>query len=199
MNFKKLFGAGLVAGAVAISSIGSAGAAVTFDPATGTGFVGKGDVQVPFGWNDAKLQQNAAGVSFDYSSTSDDEYAVTCEWDTGNRKIVHHIQKKRATVGSTVAYDVTKVDRKNPNGKVTGFNLTGITKDSLEESSDGSVPVVGQACPNTGNDAGTDSSVTKLITDVERLSSTSTEALTAYHNASGLSAIIWPPPAPTVA
>jgi hypothetical protein len=39
-------------------------AAVTFDPATGTGFVGKGDVQSAFGWNNAGLQQNAAGVTF---------------------------------------------------------------------------------------------------------------------------------------
>lgn len=37
-------------------------AAVTFDPVTGTGFVGKGDVQTAFGWNNQQLQQNADGV-----------------------------------------------------------------------------------------------------------------------------------------
>lgn len=188
----KLLVATAAVGAVALT--GTATAAVTFDPATGTGFVGKGDVQVPFGWNDAKLQQYASGVSFEYESKSDDQYAVTCEWETGNKKIVHHIQKKRANVGSSVAYDVTKIDRKNPNGKVTGFSLTGINDDSVVESSSGSVPVEGDSCPETGNEAGTDNAVDKKITNVELLSSTATESLTALHAGLGLSAVIWPPP-----
>lgn len=188
----KLLVAMTAIGAVALT--GAATAAVTFDPASGTGFVGKGDVQLPFNWNDSKLQQYASGVRFEYASSSDDEYAVTCEWDTGNKKIVHHIQNKRANVGSSIAYDVTKVDRKNPNGKITGFNLTGIDQASLVESSDGSVPVEGGPCPKTGNDAGTDNAVDKIITEVELLSSTKTESLTALHVELGLSAVIWPPP-----
>lgn len=188
----KLLVATAAFGAVALT--GTATAAVTFDPATGNGFVGKGDVQVPFGWNDAKLQQYASGVSFEYESQSDDQYSVTCEWDTGNKKIVHHIQTKRASVGSSVAYDVTKSDRKNPNGKITGFNLTGIDQATLSESSNGSVPVVGGSCPETGSDEGTDNAVDKTITDVELLFSTGAQSLTALHAGLGLSAVIWPPP-----
>lgn len=44
--------------------VASALAAVTFDASTGTGFVGKGDVQLAFGWNNKQLQANAAGVTF---------------------------------------------------------------------------------------------------------------------------------------
>jgi hypothetical protein len=34
-------------------------AAVTFNPMTGEGFVGKGDVQLIYGWNNQQLQLNA--------------------------------------------------------------------------------------------------------------------------------------------
>ena len=186
----KLLVATAAVGAVALT--GTATAAVTFDPASGTGFVGKGDVQVPFGWNDAKLQQFATGVSFVYESESDDEYAVTCEWDTGSKKIVRHIQTKRANVGSMVTYDVKSATRNNPNGKVTGFKLTGLQ--NVVQSSDGSVPVVGASCPETGNDAGTDNAVDKKITGVELLSSSATQSLTALHAGENKSAVIWPPP-----
>jgi hypothetical protein len=53
----------------------AANAAVTFNDTTGTGFVGKGDVQVAFGWNNKQLQTNATGVSF--SSTQGATQAVT--------------------------------------------------------------------------------------------------------------------------
>ena len=42
-------------------------ATVTFDPSTGTGFVGKGDVQLAFGWNNATLQQNAGSLRYSYN------------------------------------------------------------------------------------------------------------------------------------
>ena len=53
----------------------AANAAVTFNETTGTGFVGKGDVQVAFGWNNKQLQTNATGVSFSF--TQDATQAVT--------------------------------------------------------------------------------------------------------------------------
>ena len=172
--------------AVALAAPAAATAAVTFDPATGKGFVGKGDVQVPFGWNDSKLQQYAAGVTFTYESASDDTYSVTCEWETGNNKIVHHIQRKRADVSSSVAYDVTKVDRKSPNGKVTGFNLTGKGTEVID--AEGSVPVVGGQCPENQGQG-----VEKLIAAVDLVSSDASETLTALHADQQLSAVIWPP------
>ena len=53
----------------------AASAAVTFNETNGTGFVGKGDVQVAFAWNNKQLQTNATGVSFSF--TQDATQAVT--------------------------------------------------------------------------------------------------------------------------
>jgi hypothetical protein len=176
-RFTKLAVAG--AAVLALAAPAAASASVTLDADTGMGFVGKGDVQTPFGWNDAKLQSNAANVSFTYQSKTDEAYAVTCEWDTGNKVIVHHVQNKHANVADSVAYDVSKVDRKNPNGKVTGFNLLG--QQNVTTSDEGTVPVVGDSCPATGNEDGTDNSVDKRITAVDLESSTTTESLTAHY------------------
>ena len=55
------FTAALVGG-VALASAGPA-SAYTMD-AAGQGFVGKGEVQSAFGWNNAKMQANQNGVTF---------------------------------------------------------------------------------------------------------------------------------------
>ena len=61
----------MIAALFAMALATTAQAAVTFDPETGTGFVGKGDVQVAFGWNNAQFQANATGLSFAYVATTD--------------------------------------------------------------------------------------------------------------------------------
>src|ERR671919_607566 len=67
----------LVAGAVAALTIaGAATAAVIFNPDDGTGFVGKGDVQLVYGWNNKALQDNAGAVQFRANSVS--ETTWTC-------------------------------------------------------------------------------------------------------------------------
>ena len=148
MKMKSLFGAGIVAGALAVSSV--AGASVTFDPSSGTGFVGKGDVQVPWGWNNATLQAQAGNVTFSYSQIDSADYDVTCEWDTGTRRVVHHVQTTSHDIGSTVAYDVNKANRTNNKGAVTGFNLTGQLNFVTTDSGD-PIPTVGDSCPgNSG-------------------------------------------------
>lgn len=65
-DMRRLLVAVTVAGAAALAAV--AYADVTFDPATGTGFVGKGDVQSAFGWNNKQLQNNATAgyVRFAY-------------------------------------------------------------------------------------------------------------------------------------
>lgn len=198
---------------VALGVAGAAHASVTFDPATGTGFVGKGDVQVPFGWNDAKLQTNAPHVTFTYEKHSTEEYEAVCVWyiertdvwfeGQGPDKIKHtevvqvrHDQDKHAKVDAKVSFDPKSASRMNPNGKVTGFNLLGFDQASTVTESTGSVPVVGAPCPATGNEAGTDSAVDKTIESVTELSSTSVENLSA--NFDGGQHSIWPP-APVIA
>ena len=75
----------------------AASASVDGDAATGW-FVGKGDVQTAFGWNNATLQTEAGDVSFRYDTSAD--YDVTCEWDTENKKgTIHHSVTNTKTFG----------------------------------------------------------------------------------------------------
>ena len=55
------------AGLIAATSLASAAVILNAD---GTGFVGKGDVQLAFNWNNATLQKNAVDVRFSYSATT---------------------------------------------------------------------------------------------------------------------------------
>ena len=61
LSIAKVTGAALATLALTIPA---AHAAVTFDPATGTGFVGKGAVQSALGYNNAHLQKNASTLVF---------------------------------------------------------------------------------------------------------------------------------------
>ena len=139
MNMKKM-----IIAAVAATSIfaTAAYAAVTLDEG-GYGFVGKGDVQQPFGWNNATAQKEANNVSFKYEST--DSYDVTIEFDTGNpdkpKSVHHHIvtQEKSSSVDASVASDPRKT------GQWTGWNLNGFGNQTVTGEA---VPAVGDPCPN---------------------------------------------------
>jgi hypothetical protein len=136
----------LAAAAVATAAL----AAVTFDPTTGTGFVGKGDVQLAFGWNNAQLQRNASGITFTYNVQ--DTYDAECYWETttGRGTIIVHdiVVPKHVSVNANIAYDA------RVRTQITGFNLNGFGT----VVTDGTVPVVGGACP--GNNPGTVTNVT---------------------------------------
>ena len=123
---------------------GVASATVTFNPATGTGFVGKGDVQLAFGWNNQALQANASGVTFTYNAT--DTYSATCSFVTGagtRGEQTHNVDIPRHTsVNSAIQYDA------RTHKQIDGFNLTGLGA----TTTDGTVPVVGEAC--VANDGG---------------------------------------------
>lgn len=119
---KKLYAAIALALVAVMVTSTAAMAAVTFDPPTGTGFVGKGDVQLAFGWNNADLQSKAAGVTFTYQSV--DKYVQSCQKIIENKKETKVLEQdfnKTQEVNSTVAYDT----RKNSQQQITGFNLTG--------------------------------------------------------------------------
>jgi hypothetical protein len=131
-----------------------AAAAVTFDPERGTGFVGKGDVQLAYGWNNAQLQANAAGVTFTYGHT--ETYTAVCSWITGEGtrgEQPHNVPHGRTVaVNATIAYDARTMRQ------ITGFNLKGFG-DTYTEI--GTVPVVGGACMGNPGHGGTWSSVTR--------------------------------------
>jgi hypothetical protein len=99
-------------------------AAVTFDPETGTGFVGKGDVQSPFGWNNAKMQQRHDSITFTYGTVSSLKQA--CKDQHGNPHEVVGYRVKVASVGSVEATS-------RPRGQLVGWDLTGFGGASIDE------------------------------------------------------------------
>jgi hypothetical protein len=153
-RMKKLYLAIALALATMVVTAGAAFAIVTFDPESGTGFVGKGDVQLAFGWNDKQLQQNASSVTFSYDAT--ENYEAVCTFITGEGtrgEKTHNVARERSSqVNSVIEYE----KRTNPNSKITGFRLTGLG--TTTES--GEVPVVGGTCPGGGPEDGTWTSVT---------------------------------------
>jgi hypothetical protein len=109
----------------ALLSATAAFAAYTFDPASGTGFVGKGDVQLVYGYNNQQLQTNAAKIDFRTSTTSETTWTCSKPNPSSPDKpdIVNNRSNETTTQGlaTTVARDTSK----GKNGPVTGFNLTG--------------------------------------------------------------------------
>src|SRR5688572_8608251 len=103
---RKMF---LAAGAALAVVSTAAMASVSFDDTTGTGFVGKGDVQLAFGWNNKAAQDNAKSVVFSYEV--EDTYDVTCEWVTvtggpNSKTIFHDVTVPRhVKINSAVNYD----------------------------------------------------------------------------------------------
>jgi len=130
-----------------------ANAAVTFDSGTGAGFVGKGDVQLAFGWNNAALQSKASALGFSYNLST--EYEAVCTWTTAEGKRgekTHNVtHTKPYAVTSALSFDA------RTQSQITGFFLKGF-KDGLPEV--GTEPVVGAACP--GNE-GTDGVWTNVV------------------------------------
>jgi hypothetical protein len=139
--------------AAAITLAGAAAlAAVAFDPASGTGFVGKGDIQLAFGWNNDQLQRNAALVGFNYRQRA--SYSATCEFITGEGtrgQQTHDVAVTKMTmVNDQVLFD-TRTHK-----QIDGFNLTGLGSSTIV----GAVPEVGGTCPD-GPNGGTWVSVTQ--------------------------------------
>ena len=115
-RMKKLYAAILVALAAMVLAAVPAFAAVTFDPNTGIGFAGKGDVQTALGWNNQQLQQNADQVQFQAINVSEQT------WECTNPNNEHIQQRLDTTTQQQVVDSTARV--KN---QVTGFNLNGYT------------------------------------------------------------------------
>ena len=137
-----------IAAALSFFAVASvANAAVTFDNVSGNGFVGKGDVQLAFGWNNSQLQERASGVSFGYFVST--TYAAVCTWTTGEG----HKGEKTHDVTHKGIYSLANsinVDMRVRN-QITGFFLTGYSNGDAADI--GAAPAVGDACPgNQGHD-----------------------------------------------
>ena len=114
-------------------------AAVTFDPATGTGFVGKGDVQTAVGWNNKQLQADAESVRFQVSSEVVTEVSWVCT-NSNNE----NIQERERTTTTTVQDVVTSIARER--NQITGFILSRYSGTPTESSSSEVNPL--NSCPS---------------------------------------------------
>jgi len=95
-------------------------ASVTFDPTTGAGFVGKGDVQLVLGMNNAQVQNTPVSFTYSSSSTTVTSYTWTCDRDAGPQT------QERANVTTATNSTqgiVSSVARVR--NQITGFNLLG--------------------------------------------------------------------------
>jgi hypothetical protein len=110
----------LLGGCLATPEESAVSSQITLDTTTGIGFVGKGAVQSLFGWNNAGLQTNAGGITFSYEVSG--VYEQSCLHTTGNQMTVQKTFKKTVELSAAVAFAA----RRNPQDKITGFNLTGI-------------------------------------------------------------------------
>lgn len=64
---KERIGLFAVIGIVALALAGSAAATPSFDPSSGTGFAGAGDVQSAFGWTNPQLRARLRSTSFTFN------------------------------------------------------------------------------------------------------------------------------------
>jgi hypothetical protein len=158
--------------AAILLSLSLALAAVTLDfedgVFTGTGFVGKGDVQLAFGWNNAELQRNASGVGFSYSAVESLEQDCASN-DRGTFTVVGQ-RTKTEGISASVTFDARQ------RNQITGFTLTGLG--SSDYTNTGWVGPNGEttdnACPAGTSPLG-----------AVRVTSTGTGTLTVWHNGVG--------------
>ena len=104
-----------VAGSLAVAS--PASAAVAYDRESGTGFVGKGDVQQALGWNNRQLQANAHRIDFTVETNHVARWTWTCTEDGGTGS-----QGAEALRLHTRAGFLTTTPRVHK--QVTGFELS---------------------------------------------------------------------------
>lgn len=101
---------------------GAAHAAITIDE-NGVGFVGKGDVQLLFDWNNAQLQANAENLLFRLSAY--ESVSWTCDRDAGPQT---QTRTRTTSLDASIAYSA------RVKNQVTGFNLTGYFGEPVEET-----------------------------------------------------------------
>jgi hypothetical protein len=104
------------AGVLAVAA--TAYADVEFNADTGTGFVGKGDVQLALGWNNKQLQDGASSAVFTYEASTVTATTWTCDRDGGTQT-----QERANTTTTTTQGVVSAVSRER--NQINGFILNG--------------------------------------------------------------------------
>ncbi len=107
----------LILGAL-LATTGNVLATVTFDPAAGTGYVDKSDVQAVFGWRDQLFQANARKVSFHAV------HVVSWTWDCPiDGELLTFVSDEQSS--RTVEVEALGTTAGRTVRSVTGFDLTG--------------------------------------------------------------------------
>jgi len=129
----------LTAGALSVLLVASAAfGAVSFDVATGTGFVGKGDVQLALSLNNSQLQAEAENIKFRARGSEVSEVSWECT-NLNNEKI----QERERTTTTTTEGVVSATARVR--NQITGFNLNGYSAGSSSVSTTEGPPL--NSCP----------------------------------------------------
>ncbi|MFI7581109.1 hypothetical protein [Kocuria kalidii] len=108
-------GIGVVTASMAVAA--PASAAAKYDPASGTGYVSKGEVQSALGWNNKEFQANADRVSFSVQTYQYLRMAWTCTEDGGDGTLEREGFRDNYRYGWI---DTTPRER----GQVVGFELS---------------------------------------------------------------------------
>jgi hypothetical protein len=87
----------------------------------GVGFVGKGDVQSIYDWNNSMLQANAHLVRFKFSNAGTASWTCQGVNKSGNI-VISDVRDQDVGTNAEISYD----PRKNRQGQITGFILTGL-------------------------------------------------------------------------
>jgi hypothetical protein len=124
----------LFAGCFAFAAAGHA--AVIYDE-NGVGFVGKGDVQTIYDWNNTMLQDNAHLVRFRMLVSGSASWTCTGVNPAGKTVTQSHSTESES-VDAAVSFDA----RKNRVGQVTGFVLNGAAVGSTEYAGVGVCPTL---------------------------------------------------------
>lgn len=103
----------------AIFAATTASAAVTYDE-NGVGFVGKGDVQSLFDWNNSAFQSNAEFVQFRFSSGTQQATWVCGGINNGGNYVTHVKNQSYDSVSGSVNFHPKQKNQ------ITGFILLGV-------------------------------------------------------------------------
>ena len=156
--------------ATLFAAAGMAFAAVVFnpdfDPDTELlGYVGKGDIQTLFGWNNKQLQNNAAGITFTYEEVG--SYTLVCSRLHPQQGYQEQtFPNKVSGIEADVDYELKKVQQ------VSGFLLIEFKGDPI---------VSGDGCP-----AAWPNEVSRTLNE----GAGSPAGLYVHHN--GISHYLWP-------
>jgi hypothetical protein len=146
-------------------------AEVTFDSSSGEGFVGKGDVQRAFGWNNKQLQDNAAALTFTYSEVG--SYSVVCTGHTNPGQNPRTFSDREIGVLGGVDY-LSRRGGVDQSRQINGFVLSGVDEANVVSS--------GESCP---------SAWTTEVSRTLNINVGSTVGLYAHFEDEGVK--IWPP------